>query len=539
MTHTEVTVAGTDELKDGEMKQVSVGGTDLLLARVRGKHYAVGAACTHYGAPLAEGVLSGERIVCPWHHACFNAATGDLEEPPALDALPSYEVRVENDRVVVSLPTDAADRRAPAVVEGDASKDGRLFVILGGGAAGQIAAQTLREDGFRGRVLLVTREDRTPYDRPNLSKDYLQGHAEPEWMPLRPDEFYAEHNVEVRRGQEAVRVDAAEKTITFRDGETLGYDALLVATGGAPRSLNVPGSDLKNVFTLRGFDDADAIIGAARASSRAVVIGASFIGMEAAASLRERNLAVTVVAPDKVPFEKTLGPEIGALFRQVHEARGVRFKLGAGVERFEGEGEVQAVVLDSGERVEADLAVVGVGVRPATTFLEGVRLHKDGGVLVDEHLRAAEGLYAAGDIASFPSALTGERQRIEHWRTAQQQGRTAAHNMAGKEVAFDGVPFFWTRQFDAGLLYVGHAGAWDEIIYEGEVAAQDFLAFYVSGGHVLAAAGMNRDRDMAAIEELMRAGRTPTPAQLRKGGVNFLELLADAKGFARPARTLR
>ncbi len=508
------------------MRQVSADGTDILLARVGGKYFAVGAHCTHYGAPLAEGTLCGERVVCPWHHACFNVTTGDLEEPPALDSLPRYEVRVEGGSVVVSLPDEITDRRTPATTKRDASSDARLFVILGGGAAGYAAAQTLREDGFKGRVLLVTREDRAPYDRPNLSKDYLQGHAEPEWLPLRADEFFAEHDIEVLREKEVARVDAATKTITFKGGDTLACDSLLVATGGTPRRLDIPGSDLKNVFVLRSFADADAIIDAAGRASRAVVVGASFVGMETAASLAGRGLSVTVVAPGKVPFEKTLGAEVGGLFRRVHEARGVRFKLGSGAARFEGDGAVEAVVLDSGERVEADLVVVGVGVRPATDFLEGVELREDGGVFVDGHLRAADGVYAAGDIAYFPSPSTGERQRIEHWRTAEQQGRTAAHNMAGKNVEFGGVPFFWTRQFDAGLLYVGHAASWDEIIFQGDVPSQDFLAFYVRGGRVLAVAGMNRDREMAALEELVRLGRMPSPDRLRNAPVDFLELLS-------------
>jgi NADPH-dependent 2,4-dienoyl-CoA reductase/sulfur reductase-like enzyme/nitrite reductase/ring-hydroxylating ferredoxin subunit len=527
MTHKEGTVAVSGELKDGEMKQVSLGGTDILLARVKGKYHAVGAHCTHYGAPLVEGVLSNERIICPWHHACFNAATGDVEEPPALDSLPCYGVRAEGESIIVSLPDETTDRRTPAMTRRDSSADARTFVILGGGAAGYAAAQALREDGFKGRVLMITREDRTPYDRPNLSKDYLQGHAEPEWMPLRAEEFYAEHDIELWRGKEVARVRAAQKTITFTNGDTLAYDSLLVATGGTPRRLDVPGSDLKNIFVLRNFADTDAIIEAALHASRAVIIGASFIGMEAAASLAERKLSVTVVAPGEAPFEKTLGPEIGRLLRQVHEARGVQFKLGAAAARFEGDGVVKRVVLDSGERVEADLVIIGIGVRPATDFLEGVELQRDGGVVVDKHLRAADGVYAAGDIAYFSSALTRERQRIEHWRTAQQQGRVAAHNMAGKKVEFDGVPFFWTRQFDAGLLYVGHAASWDEIIFHGDVSAQDFLAFYVKDDHVLAVAGMNRDREMAALEELMRLDRMPEPDRLRNSPVDFLALFRD------------
>jgi apoptosis-inducing factor 3 len=538
MKHKDIAVAKGGEFNDGEMKQVSAGGTDILLARVNGKYHAVGAHCTHYGAPLAEGALCGERIVCPWHHACFNIATGDLEEPPALDSLPHYEVRVDGENVIVSMPDEVTDRRQPAMAEHDSSADGRAFVIIGGGAAGYVAAQTLREDGFQGRILLITREDRPPYDRPNLSKDYLQGHAEPEWMPLRADEFFAEHDVEVLRGKEVVRVDAAKKTITFRGGDTLRYDSLLIATGGTPRRLDVPGSDLKNVFVLRSFHDADAIIEAARQASRAVVVGASFIGMETASSLIERKLSVTVVAPGEVPFDKTLGAEVGGLFKQIHEAHGVQFKLGASAARFEGDLTVKTVVLDSGECIETDLVVVGVGVRPATDFLEGVELHEDGGVVVDKHLRAADCVYAAGDIAYFPSALTGARQRIEHWRTAQQQGRVAAHNMAGKVVEFDGVPFFWTRQFDAGLLYVGHAASWDEIIFMGDVRSKDFLAFYMKDGHVLAVAGMNRDREMAAIEELLRLERIPAPAQLRNSTVDFLELLGDGCAGGRSGEAL-
>ena len=531
MKHKEITVAGAAELKDGEMKQVAVDGTNILLARVNGKYHAVGATCPHYGAPLAEGALSGERIICPWHHACFNVTTGDLEEPPALDALPRYEVRVENENIIVRLPEDAPDRRMPPMTKPDTAADARLFVILGGGAAGYAAAQTLREDGFKGRVVMVTRENRLPYDRPNLSKDYLRGHAEPEWMPLRPDEFFSANGIEVQRDKEVVRVDAKAKTISFKGGGQLAYDALLVATGGEPRALQIAGSDLKNVLTLRSFADSDAIIAAAEQAQRAVVIGASFIGMEAASSLKTRGLEVTVVAPDKKPFEKTLGGEIGALFQKIHEDNGVRFRLGAKVARINGNATVESVELEAGEKsekpekIDADLVVVGVGVKPATDFLVGVNLHKDGGVVVDEHLRAAADLYAAGDIAWFPSALTGERQRIEHWRTALQQGRIAARNMVGKNITYSSVPFFWTRQFDAGLVYVGHATSWDEIIFQGDMSTQNFLAFYVKGNRVRAVAGMNRDRDMAAVEALMRDDRMLTPDQLRGGTVNLPELL--------------
>lgn len=521
----EVEVAAVSELGEMEMKECAVGETRVLLARINGAFHAVGATCTHYGAPLAEGALCGSRLICPWHHASFDVTTGDLLEPPALDALPRYEVKIEGERVIVLLPDEIEDRRAPRMARHDAQQDERTFVILGGGAAGYMAAQTLREDGFKGRVVMITREDRPPYDRPNVSKDYLQGTAEPEWMPLRSDEFFAENGIEVMRGREVARVEAAARAITFTDGGTLGYDALLVATGGVPRQLPFQTGELRNIFLLRSQADADAIIEAAAPGARAVVIGASFIGMEAASSLTVRGCAVTIVAPEAVPFNRILGDEIGALLQRVHETNGVRFRLGASVSGFAGAGSVEAVILDGGERLEADLVVIGVGVRPATEFLDGVSLGEDGGIIVDEHMRAADALYAAGDVAAFPSPLSGERERIEHWRTALQQGRVAAHNMAGKNVAYDGVPFFWTRQFDAGLNYVGHARSWSEIILEGDVAAQDFLAFYVKDGRVLAVAGMNRDRELAAIEGLMRLGRMPSPDDLKKSGVNFTELL--------------
>jgi NADPH-dependent 2,4-dienoyl-CoA reductase/sulfur reductase-like enzyme/nitrite reductase/ring-hydroxylating ferredoxin subunit len=506
------------------MKEVAAGETRILLARTGDRFHAVGATCPHYGAPLAEGVLCGTRIVCPWHHAVFNVVSGDLEEPPALDGLACYNVRVDGERILVSV-TGSNDRRQPAVVQPDSLTDPRQFVIIGAGAAGYAAAQTLREEGFRGNLVMITRENRAPYDRPNLSKDYLHGHAEPEWMPLRSEEFFNEHGIKLVLNKEVTRVDARTRTITFEGGETMDYDALLVATGGTPIRLNIPGSDLRNVCVLRSFADADLIIETAGRSRYAVVVGASFIGMEAAYSLRERGLDVTVVAPSREPFEATLGAEIGAVFRKVHESNGVRFKLGSIVYRFEGSHDVEAVVLDTGERIETDMVVVGAGVRPATQFLEGVELDDAGAVMVDSRLCAADGIYAAGDIVSFVDRRTGERTRIEHWRTAQQQGRTAARNMAGQNKVFEGVPFFWTRQFDAGLLYVGHATSWDQIVYRGDVSSQDFLAFYIKDGHVRAVAGMNRDAEMAAAEELMRLGRMPSVEQLKSDDMSLVQLL--------------
>jgi NADPH-dependent 2,4-dienoyl-CoA reductase/sulfur reductase-like enzyme/nitrite reductase/ring-hydroxylating ferredoxin subunit len=530
MPEKEFDVLPADGLKEAEMRQVSAGETPVLLAKVNGKVFALGAYCTHYGAPLVEGALNGERIICPLHHACFKVTTGDLLEPPAMDALPSFDVRVADGRILVKIPDEPSDRRTPEMSKRDETADPRKFIILGGGAAGYAAAQTLREDGFRGRILMITRENRLPYDRPNLSKDYLHGHAQPEWMPLRGDEFYDECDIETLRGRDVISVDVSSKKISFRDGEPITYDALLVATGGTARQLEIPGVEWANVKTLRSFDDADSIINLAteaqaKGSTRASIIGASFIGMEAAYSLTERGFAVTVIAPEAVPFERILGPEVGAMFQQLHENRGVRFKLGANVVQFLGKDRAQAILLNNGENVETDLIVMGVGVRPATDFLQGIQLHKDGGVITDQYLQFGDGIYAAGDIARFPDQRTGESTRIEHWRTAEQQGRIAAHNMAGKQTVYDSVPFFWTEQYGVSLRYVGHVQQWDEVIIEGNIADHDFIACYVKNGRILAAAGCGRDRDLAAIEELMRDNRLPPPEGLRRQKIDWVGLL--------------
>jgi NADPH-dependent 2,4-dienoyl-CoA reductase/sulfur reductase-like enzyme/nitrite reductase/ring-hydroxylating ferredoxin subunit len=508
-------VCKLSEIADGELKEVKVGETPVLLARIEGKCYALAAHCTHYGAPLAEGYLSGDRIVCPWHHACFNARTGELEEPPALDSLANYPVTIDGDDVVVDLPDDAADRRTPMMAIPDTASDDRTFVIIGGGAAGYAAAQTLREDGFVGRIVMVTPEENLPYDRPNLSKDYLQGSAEPEWMPLRPSDFYSEHGIKIIR-ERVKRVAKGSKEIEFESGGKLEFDSLLIATGGVPRTIDLPGSDLKNIFVLRSFTSADEIIAAAEKVQNVAIIGSSFIGMEAAFSLTKRGKRVTVIAPDKVPFERTLGSEIGNLFQDVHEKNGVKFRLASGVTGFDGKDQVEKVLLKSGESVDADLVIVGVGVRPATDFLDGFELHKDGGVIADANLRISDDVYSAGDIVHFPDARTGELSRIEHWRTAMQLGRVAAHNMTGKSTPFDGVPFFWTTQFDVTLNYVGHAAGWDRTIVQGSIESQDFLIFYIKDDRVQAVAGMNRDHELDVWEERFRFGGVPTPNDLER-----------------------
>jgi NADPH-dependent 2,4-dienoyl-CoA reductase/sulfur reductase-like enzyme/nitrite reductase/ring-hydroxylating ferredoxin subunit len=510
-------VARITDLQDGDMKEVEVGGLKILLTRLDGTFFAIGGECSHYGGPLAEGVLSGMHVTCPWHQARFHIKTGELASPPALDSMARFETRVEGDKVFVILPEKASGTVPPAMVKRNAEADSRLFVILGGGAAGNAAAQKLRQVAYQGRILLVSRESRVPYDRTTLSKGYLSGDMEAASLPLRTEAFYREADIELMLGKKVSQVNTASKTIIFDYGESLAYDALLVATGGQPRELDIPGAGLDNVFTLRTPEDADRIMKAATQNPEVVVVGTGFIGMETAAALRKRGLTVTVIGPGAVPFEKTLGPEVGGMIRQIHEEKGVSFRLGRKVTRLEGKGRVTEVVLDNKERLPAGLVLIGIGVRPATDFLQGVPINPDGSVTVDKHLSLADGLYAAGDIARFPDWRTGELIRIEHWQLAELQGFTAALNMTGQQEEFKGVPFFWTEQFDTYLYHVGYADTWDEIVWHGKVQDRTFVAFYVKNGQVQAAAGCGYDHGMAYITELMRVGRLPGPAELRAG----------------------
>ena len=520
----EKVVAKVSDLQDGEMKEVKVGELGVLLVRSDGKFYAVGSKCTHFGGPLEEGTLHGHRVRCPWHQACFDVVTGNMEEPPALDSLSRFEVRVEADDVIVTVPENAQGRRVPDMVKHNPDADDRTFVIIGTGAAGNAAAEALRQDGFEGRVVMVTREERLPYDRTGLSKGFLKS-DDTEPQMLRTGGFYDEYGIEVLTKHEVVSVDTAGKKVAFQGGASLEYDKLLLAPGSVPRRLDVPGASLENISTLRNPDNANFIKSSIRDGSRIVILGASFIGMETAASLAERDISITVVAPSSVPFENTLGKEIGQMYKELHEENGISFRLGAKVARFAGNGKVEEVILDDGEGLPADFVLMGVGVQPATGFLKGMNLTPDGSLSVDENFQVAEDIYAAGDIASFIDWRTGERVRIEHWRLAEQHGRIAAHNMAGRESEYRSIPFFWTNQLGVNLGYMGYVKEWDEIIFKGNLSERDFAAYYVRDNRILAATGAGSAVQKTAIAELMRTDQMPTPDELRRGSVDMERLL--------------
>ena len=502
-THAHV-VARLADFPDGTMRQVDIDGAQILLVRRGADVFAMDGICPHAGAPLADGVLVGSRIVCPWHKAAFCAKTGACLDPPAVDDLKHFPVGIRDGEVLVEL--EAPVHPAPVL---PATQDPRRFLIVGGGAAGAAAVQTLRAAGFAGYILLIDREGALPYDRTILSKAVLSGGEASEKTPLQSEKFYVDHGIE-RLTAEVTALNAASRTLLLSDGTEHAYDAVLVASGGEPIRLEIPGVDLANVLLLRSRADAERILAVAATARKAVVIGASFIGMEVAASLRERGLKVTVVAEDREPFARVLGPAVGAVFRRMHEKQGVSFRLGRRIARLVGNDVVARVVLADGEVLDADLVICGLGVRPATGFMGQLGLRQDGGLTVDRALRVADGIYAAGDVAAFPLYGDGPATRIEHWRVAQQQGRVAALNMMGDERAYDAVPYFWTIQYQTQFDYVGHATGADEVTVRGSLEQAAFIAYYRRDGRVLAAIGRGRERDMAALTHLLGEGRAWT-----------------------------
>ncbi|MBA3874632.1 MAG: FAD-dependent oxidoreductase [Anaerolineae bacterium] len=514
-------------LQEGQMRRFDLEDKPVLLARVNGQYYATSDKCTHYGGPLHEGALRGYTVMCPWHHACFNVRSGERVEPPALNDLPHYPLRIDNGSVIVTLPhdneTNPQGKADPAVKE--------TIVIVGGGAAGNAAAETLRREKFAGKIIMLSAVADLPIDRPNLSKDYLDGHAKPEWMPLRSEKWYAERDIELRLNTRVTGIDFTAHTVSTAQGDSLHYGKLLLATGAVARQLrNTPGADLSGIYTLRSLADADAIIQAVQQGKRGVVIGSSFIGLEVTAALAGgRGASISVVAPETVPFEHTLGEEIGRMFQREHEANGVQFHLGDGVTGFTGVNRAVAKVqLKSGKTLDADFVVVGIGVVPATDFLNASSLNvdeKDHSVRVNSHLQSSQpDVFAAGDIARWGE---GGGTRIEHWRLAEQHGIIAAYNMLGSGDDMDAhVPFFWTTQWHITLNYVGHAAQWDEIIYRGSPEAKKFIAFYVKEGQLLAAAGCGHDQELDALEFILQAKLPLSVGQMRDSDFSLVEYAA-------------
>jgi NADPH-dependent 2,4-dienoyl-CoA reductase/sulfur reductase-like enzyme/nitrite reductase/ring-hydroxylating ferredoxin subunit len=483
------------DITDGGMLVGHVGGDEVLLARRGDEVFAVSAHCSHYHGPLADGLMVGDTVRCPWHHACFSLRTGEHLGPPALSPIDCWKVEHHDSKVLVKdkhAPKSFA-RPKPVVKAPD------KIVIVGGGAAGFAAAEMLRRQDYKGSIVMLSDDEAAPVDRPNLSKDYLAGTAPAEWIPLRGDDYYKDNGIDLRLKTKVASIDPKARDV-LGNGSTISYDRLLLATGAEPVRLEIPGVDLPHVHTLRSLADSTAIVEGAKTAKRAVVIGASFIGLEVAASLRARKVEVHVVAPGKRPLERILGPEMGDLVRKLHEEKGVVFHLEESLVAID----AKQVKLKSGKSLDADLVVMGVGVKPRTALAEQAGLKVDGGVITDTFLESSvSGIFAAGDIAKWPDPYSGQAIRVEHWVVAERQGQTAALNMLGFRQRFAAVPFFWSLHYDDSINYLGHAEKWDAIEVEGDIAGKNCLVRYKVKGRTMAVASINRDVASLQAEVVM------------------------------------
>ena len=489
--------AGVDvaALPDGGMLSGRVGDDEVLLVRTGDELFAVGARCTHYHGPLADGLVVGDTVRCPWHHACFSLRTGEALRAPALDPISCW--RVER----VGAQAFVREKLPEPVPTPIAARAGRHLpssvVIVGGGAAGLAAADMLRRTGYNGPITMVSADDAPPSDRPNLSKEYLAGQAQEDWIPLRPPEFYTERKIELLLNTRVSGIDVAAREILLETGARRSFGSLLIATGADPVRLPIPGADSSRVHYLRSFADSRAIVAKAGSARHVVVVGASFIGLEVSASLRARGIDVEVVAPESVPLERILGWEIGRDIQTLHEAHGVVFHLGQTVTRVDR----RTATLTGGTTLDADFVVMGVGVRPGIALAESSGLKLDRGIVVNEYLEtSAPGVFAAGDVARWPDARSGDRIRIEHWVVAERQGQVAARNIVGLRQRFEAVPFFWSQHYDVTINYVGHAERWDSIQIDGSLTAHNCTVTYTQGGRTLAVATMSRDRESLQAE---------------------------------------
>ncbi|MBK5377852.1 FAD-dependent oxidoreductase [Pseudomonas sp. TH43] len=488
-------VARSADVPEDRGLQVEIGDCKIVLLRANSELRAFQGECPHAGAPLADGALCHGRLICPWHKAAFRAEDGALCEPPALDSLKRYPLELRGEEVWVD-DQPLSDAHTPP------ADDSRTFVIVGAGAAGTACAAALREKGFGGRIKMIDREPDAGYDRTVLSKFVLAGEMPvQETPPLRDESFYKEQRIERVQG-EISSLDAANRTLHFTNGETLLYDAAVLATGAEPNPLELPGADLPQVFVLRSKAQAEQIMSAATPEQRAVIIGDSFIALECASALRQHGLDVTVLARHAVPFVAQFGEAVGKALRALHEQNGVKFISEHAATEIIGDGKVEAVLLDNGLRISADLVLAGVGVHPATEAFASLPREKDQSLRVDDGMRVSDSLWAIGDIATF--TLNGQPQRIEHWRLAQQHARIAAANMLGGEEHYFDVAFFWTWHFGKNYDYLGHAEHWDEVEFLGDPEHPPFIGLFGRNGVLVAAVACEKERAMAMLAERMK-----------------------------------
>ncbi len=493
-------VAQSEDIEVGKLfsAELSEEESVLIIRRDNGL-VAWGDSCPHVGCPLSWGHLQNGVITCACHNARFDVNSGKMLTAPSLDDLVGYDVREENGKVYIGSRQEPEFPR-PAV------EDSKTVAIVGAGAGGSAAAEQLRREGFGGRIVMITPEEVSPYDRTALSKFFLGENMGPELLSLRSSQFYEDANIEMWKGRRVTAVDTASLTLTMDDGGTLQADHIILATGSRAKTLPIPGTDLPGCFTLRSLADATAIRKAAAEAKSAVVIGASFIGTETAAFLKDRGLNVHIVAPETVPFAAVLGELVGTRFAALHESQGVGMNLGRTVSRIKGDGKVEEVELDDGAIIPAELVVLGVGAEPVLDYLDGTGLVRDGAVPVDANLAtSASDIYAIGDIARVASDV--QNGRVEHWVVAQRHGQQAARAVMGDESGLQYAPFFWTMQFETPLAYTGFAPDFDEVRYKGDVEEGNFLAGYFKGGSLRAVASIGKTKTVIRYGYLLDEGR--------------------------------
>ncbi|ELK15568.1 Apoptosis-inducing factor 3 [Pteropus alecto] len=538
----EAAVCHVKDLENGQMREVELGWGKVLLVKDNGEFHALGHKCPHYGAPLVKGVLSRGRVRCPWHGACFNISTGDLEDFPGLDSLHKFQVKIEKEKVYIRASKQALQlqRRTKVMakcISPSAGHSGSTNVlIVGAGAAGLVCAETLRQEGFSDRIVLCTLDRHLPYDRPKLSKvlccKWNNGRlalseagclpqsldAQPEQLALRPKEFFRAYGIEVLTEAQVVTVDVRNKKVVFKDGFKLEYSKLLLAPGSSPKTLSCKGKEVENVFTIRTPEDANRVVRLARGRN-AVVVGAGFLGMEVAAYLTEKAHSVSVVELEETPFRRFLGERVGRALMKVFENNRVKFYMQTEVSELRAqEGKLKEVVLKSSKVVRADVCVVGIGAVPATGFLRqsGIGLDSRGFIPVNKPWTIypqmmqtnIPGVFAAGDAVTFPLAWRNNRKvNIPHWQMAHAQGRVAAQNMLAQEAEINTVPYLWTAMFGKSLRYAGYGEGFDDVIIQGDLEELKFVAFYTKGDEVIAVASMNYDPIVSKVAEVLASGR--------------------------------
>jgi len=499
MGGSEVVLTGPDfkkgipvnSLKSGEKILGHADGVAVLVIRKDEKFYAIGATCSHYSANLNDGILTERTLRCPWHHACFDIETGEAKKAPALNSLPIWETAVRDGKLFL------LEKREPQARDFKPSSTPH-FVIVGSGAAGHAASEMLRREGFTGAITVFSEDSELPYDRPNLSKDYLAGNAPEEWMSLRGEDFYQSKGIAFRLNSKVTALDAAQKQIVLSNGEKIHFDKCLLATGGTPVKPPISGIDQPHVHFLRSFLDCKSLIKNLKDVKKVVIIGAGFIGLESAAALKARGLEVTVVAPNPLPLSHVVGDEVGALLKSVHEKNGVQLRLGDSVDKIEKD----CVVLKSGAREPADLVLVATGITPNIALATSAGIACENGILVNEFLETGKSdIFAAGDMARWPDPRSAKPIRVEHWVVAQRQGQTAARNMLGKKQKYQDVPFFWSQQFDVTINYVGHASSWTKTTVHGSLEGRNGAVAFHEGNQIKAVLTMGRDQQSLRIEK--------------------------------------